>query len=142
MQRLLPDFGAALSVFNNSRDRLDLARAWDMPQGYSVPEMLSPSNCWALKRGKPHLNLAGSDNGNNLPGWWWGKDEKGQWRLLDTNSASDADLWFAYALTEAARRGPLDRRGQAAAAGGQSGRRGLGRSASICRLTSTRSTPS
>ncbi|MGE8405491.1 MAG: cellulose synthase complex periplasmic endoglucanase BcsZ [Pseudomonas sp.] len=48
-------------------------------------------------------NLAGSDIANNLPGWWWGKDEKGQWRLLDTNSASDADLWFAYALTEAAR---------------------------------------
>ncbi|MHA6194930.1 cellulose synthase complex periplasmic endoglucanase BcsZ [Pseudomonas wadenswilerensis] len=48
-------------------------------------------------------NLAGSDIGNNLPGWWWGKDDKGQWRLLDTNSASDADLWFAYALFEAAR---------------------------------------
>ncbi|MDU9394837.1 cellulose synthase complex periplasmic endoglucanase BcsZ [Pseudomonas sp. zfem002] len=48
-------------------------------------------------------NLAGSDIGNNLPGWWWGKDEQGQWRLLDRNSASDADLWFAYALFEAAR---------------------------------------
>ncbi|WP_425928059.1 cellulose synthase complex periplasmic endoglucanase BcsZ [Pseudomonas sp. NyZ201] len=48
-------------------------------------------------------NLAGSDIGANLPGWWWGKDDKGQWRLLDSNSASDADLWFAYALSEAAR---------------------------------------
>lgn len=48
-------------------------------------------------------NLAGSDIGNNLPGWWWGKDDQGQWRLLDSNSASDADLWFAYALSEAAR---------------------------------------
>ncbi|MGE8132382.1 GGDEF domain-containing protein [Novosphingobium subterraneum] len=55
-RRLLPGYGAALFVFNNSRDRLDLARAWDMPEGYSVPEMLSPSNCWALKRGKPHVN--------------------------------------------------------------------------------------
>lgn len=55
-RRLLPGYGAALFVFNNSRDRLDLARAWDMPEGYRVPEMLSPSNCWALKRGKPHIN--------------------------------------------------------------------------------------
>lgn len=31
-RRLLPGYGAALFVFNNSRDRLDLARAWDMPR--------------------------------------------------------------------------------------------------------------
>lgn len=48
-------------------------------------------------------NLAGSNIQKNLPGWWWGLDEKGAWRLLDDNSASDADLWFAYALLEAAR---------------------------------------
>jgi endoglucanase len=48
-------------------------------------------------------NLAGGDIQSNLPGWWWGLDEKGAWRLLDRNSASDADLWFAYALLEAAR---------------------------------------
>ncbi|WP_054105942.1 GGDEF domain-containing protein [Novosphingobium sp. AAP83] len=55
-RRLLPGYGVALYVFNNSRDRLDLARAWDMPQELPAPEMLSPSNCWALKRGKPHIN--------------------------------------------------------------------------------------
>lgn len=55
-RRLLPGYGAALYVFNNSRDRLDLARAWDMPEGFVAQEMLSPSNCWALKRGKPHIN--------------------------------------------------------------------------------------
>lgn len=48
-------------------------------------------------------NLAGSDIRSNLPGWWWGLDDKKSWRLLDRNSASDADLWFAYALLEAAR---------------------------------------
>lgn len=58
-RRLLPGYGAALYVFNNSRDRLDLARAWDMPEGYVTLEMLSPSNCWALKRGKPHINAPG-----------------------------------------------------------------------------------
>lgn len=60
-RRLLPGYGAALYIFNNSRDRLDLARAWDMPEGYVAPEMLSPSNCWALKRGKPHINAPGDD---------------------------------------------------------------------------------
>lgn len=58
-RRLLPGYGAALYVFNNSRDRLDLAQAWDMPEGYIAHEMLSPSNCWALKRGKPHINAPG-----------------------------------------------------------------------------------
>jgi diguanylate cyclase (GGDEF)-like protein len=58
-RRLLPGYGAALLVFNNSRDRLDLARAWDMPDGFVAPETLSPSNCWALKRGKPHINAPG-----------------------------------------------------------------------------------
>lgn len=48
-------------------------------------------------------NLAGGDIKQNLPGWFWGLDDKGQWRLLDRNSASDADLWFAYALIEAGR---------------------------------------
>ena len=33
-RRLMPDHGVALYVFNNSRDRLDLARSWDLPEGY------------------------------------------------------------------------------------------------------------
>ncbi len=52
---LLPGFPGALYVFNNSRDRLVLSTAWgrdhDMP-----PEAIAPDACWALKRGKPHLN--------------------------------------------------------------------------------------
>ncbi|MGF0241692.1 cellulose synthase complex periplasmic endoglucanase BcsZ [Rhodococcus sp. IEGM1300] len=48
-------------------------------------------------------NLAQGDIKSNLPGWFWGLDEQGKWRLLDSNSASDADLWFAYALLEAGR---------------------------------------
>lgn len=54
--RLLPDFGAALYIFNNSRDRLDLAGSWNMPEDYRPAESLAPGNCWTLKRGKPHLN--------------------------------------------------------------------------------------
>lgn len=55
-RRLLGGHGAALYVLNNSRDRLDLARQWDLPLGYVAPDSLAPSHCWALKRGKAHVN--------------------------------------------------------------------------------------
>lgn len=48
-------------------------------------------------------NLAQGDIQTHLPGWFWGLDEEGNWGLLDSNSASDGDLWFAYALLEAGR---------------------------------------
>lgn len=48
-------------------------------------------------------NLAQGDINTHLPGWFWGLDEHGEWILLDSNSASDGDLWFAYALLEAGR---------------------------------------
>lgn len=48
-------------------------------------------------------NLAGGDISKNLPAWFWGLREDGTWGVLDANAASDADLWFVYALLEAAR---------------------------------------
>lgn len=48
-------------------------------------------------------NMAGSDINQRLPAWLWGKNASGQWGVLDANSATDADLWVAYALLEAAR---------------------------------------
>lgn len=53
---LLPDFRGALYIFNNSRDRLDLACKWPRGDDSSPAEALVPGNCWALKRGKPHIN--------------------------------------------------------------------------------------
>jgi diguanylate cyclase (GGDEF)-like protein len=55
-QRLLPGFGGALYVFNNSRDRLDLAKSWNTSEAFCPGDTLLPGNCWALKRGKPHIN--------------------------------------------------------------------------------------
>jgi endo-1,4-beta-D-glucanase Y len=49
------------------------------------------------------VNLANGDLGTHLPAWLWGKDQNGEWKTLDTNSASDADLWMAYTLVEAGR---------------------------------------
>lgn len=58
--RLLPEFSGALYVFNNSRDRLDLVKCWNASDGFTPAKTLLPANCWALKRGKPHVNDAAS----------------------------------------------------------------------------------
>lgn len=41
-----------------------------------------------------HNNL--KTNTVGLIPWKWGKDKKDKWHLLDTNSATDANLWIAY----------------------------------------------
>jgi endo-1,4-beta-D-glucanase Y len=46
-------------------------------------------------------NLAQSDLSTHLPSWLWGRSSNGQWRTLDSNSASDADVWMAYTLLAA-----------------------------------------
>lgn len=48
-------------------------------------------------------NLAQGDLTLRLPAWNWGKAPDGQWKVLDANSAADADLWMSYALLEAGR---------------------------------------
>ncbi len=48
-------------------------------------------------------NLAHGDLSANLPAWLWGKSKDGDWKILDNNSASDADLWLSYTLLEAGR---------------------------------------
>ena len=48
-------------------------------------------------------NLAAGQLGDRLPAWLWGLRDDGKWGVKDENSASDADLWIAYTLLEAAR---------------------------------------
>ncbi|MHB8474638.1 MAG: cellulose synthase complex periplasmic endoglucanase BcsZ [Gammaproteobacteria bacterium] len=48
-------------------------------------------------------NLAAGQLGDKLPAWLWGLREDGSWGVKDENSASDANLWIAYSLLEAAR---------------------------------------
>ena len=47
------------------------------------------------------VNLASGDLTNHLPAWLWGHSKDNRWEVLDSNSASDADLWMAYTLLEA-----------------------------------------
>jgi endo-1,4-beta-D-glucanase Y len=49
-----------------------------------------------------HNNLCGSQLEKNLPARTWGRADDGAWRILDSDSATDADLWLAYTLGEAA----------------------------------------
>lgn len=48
-------------------------------------------------------NLADGDLTSHLPAWLWGRRDDGSWGVLDSNPASDADLWMVYALGEAGR---------------------------------------
>lgn len=48
-------------------------------------------------------NLAEGDLTSHLPAWLWGRKDDGTWAVLDSNSASDADLWMVYAIGEAGR---------------------------------------
>lgn len=48
-------------------------------------------------------NLAQGDLNKHLPAWLWGKDANERWGVLDPNSATDANLWLAYTLLQAAR---------------------------------------
>lgn len=58
--RLLPGLGGSLYIFNNSGDRLELSNTWNWLEGQAPAAMIIPSECWALKRGKSHLNLLGA----------------------------------------------------------------------------------
>lgn len=58
---LLRDFGGALYVFNNSRDRLALSTHWGMGEDIDLAETIGMQQCWALKRGKPHVNGPSSE---------------------------------------------------------------------------------
>ncbi|MFG6091421.1 cellulose synthase complex periplasmic endoglucanase BcsZ [Enterobacter soli] len=48
-------------------------------------------------------NLAGGDLHDRLPAWLWGQKDKDTWAVIDSNSASDADIWIAWSLLEAGR---------------------------------------
>jgi len=61
-------------------------------------------------------NLAAGDLRRSLPAWKWGRADDGRWRVLDANSASDADLWMVYALDQGARLWHRDTYGETARA--------------------------
>jgi len=72
-------YGLFFALVNNDRARFDHLLNWT------------------------RANMASGDLSTHLPGWLWGKNAAGEWKSLDSNSASDADVWMAYTLIEAGR---------------------------------------
>jgi endo-1,4-beta-D-glucanase Y len=72
-------YGLFFALVNNDRARFDKLLQWT------------------------EKNLAGSSLRAHLPAWLWGKQASGDWGTVDPNAASDADVWIAYTLLEAAR---------------------------------------
>lgn len=48
-------------------------------------------------------NLSQGDLTAHLPAWQWGRRDDSKWGVIDSNPASDADVWIAYTLGEAGR---------------------------------------
>lgn len=63
----------------NDRDRFDLILNW-------------------MQR-----EMAQNDLTRVLPAWKWGQRQGSDWGVLDSNPASDADMWLAYTLLQAGR---------------------------------------
>lgn len=76
-------------------------------------ELFDKLLCWTEE------NLAAGDLTKNAPAWLWGKNVKtvrvsgedgtvsnktvAAWEVLDSNNATDSDMWIAYSLLEAGR---------------------------------------
>jgi endoglucanase len=83
------------------------------PRAHTVSEAQAYALFFALVQGdRPTFerllrwtedNLAGGDLALRLPAWQWGRRDDGSYGVIDANSATDADLWLAYALGEAGR---------------------------------------
>ncbi len=86
-------------------ERSQKARTTSEGQAYSLFHALVANDPATFQRVLDWTtnNLAGGDLERNLPAWHWGRDKNGRWRVLDPNSASDADMWLAYSLLEAGR---------------------------------------
>jgi len=60
LPQVLPGLAGALYVHNHSRNMLMRMSLWGAPQ--ASPEMFAPSECWGLRRGKPHaVDRPGAD---------------------------------------------------------------------------------
>lgn len=91
--------GRVMSALTASRDSYSEAQSYAMFFALVANDAPTFERLW---RWSLH-NLAGGDLARRLPAWHWGRAADGAWRVLDANAASDADLWFAYALLEAGR---------------------------------------
>ena len=99
VQRCVQDDGRVVDISTPHMQSTSEGQAYGMLFALVAnrPERFDAMWRWAV------VNLAGGDISSRLPAWQWGLRNDGGWGVLDYNPASDADLWMAYALLEAAR---------------------------------------
>lgn len=99
LQRCVQDDGRVIDISTPPMQSTSEGQAYGMVFALIAnrPERFEAMWRWAV------VNLAGGDISSRLPAWQWGMRQDGSWGVLDYNPASDADLWMAYALLEAAR---------------------------------------
>ncbi|WP_434559409.1 sensor domain-containing diguanylate cyclase [Pseudomonas sp. R1-6] len=54
-QRLIPESEGEFFLYRNSADVLQQAASWGQAEGKNADVMLSPKDCWAIRRGRWHL---------------------------------------------------------------------------------------
>jgi endoglucanase len=108
-QRPWPLWGSYAARFIDAHGRVidpqGNARTTSEGQAYALFFSLTVNDraCFDRVLNWTQANLSNGDLQTRLPAWLWGKDKDGQWKTLDPNSASDADIWMAYTLVEAGR---------------------------------------
>lgn len=86
-------------------DRTTGGRTVSEGQAYALFFALVANDRPSFERilGWTEAQLCAGDCGRQLPSWLWGDRGAEGWGVIDPNAASDADLWIAYSLLEAAR---------------------------------------
>ena len=90
--------GRVQAASNAARDSYSEAQSYAMFFALVANDRKAFERIWRWTQQNLMVNGAGG-----LPAWSWGQAADGRWRVLDRNSAADADMWFAYALLEAGR---------------------------------------
>ena len=97
--RFIQNDGRVINLDTRAQDSVSEAQAYSLVLALIANDQAAFARILSWTRD----NLAAGDLTARLPAWQWGRKPDGTWGVLDANSASDADLWLAYALLEAGR---------------------------------------
>ncbi|MFP3868074.1 MAG: glycosyl hydrolase family 8 [Desulfobacteraceae bacterium] len=79
----------------NQQDSISEGQAYAMLRAVWIADQATFDRCYAWT--EAHLSRRQA-KGDHLLAWRWGQARRGQWQVLDWNSATDADLDYALAL--------------------------------------------
>ena len=82
------------------------AGAWELWDQFKATNLTPEGRVVDYSEAKLITTSRGKKLGENQPAWLWGIPDgkpNGTGKILDTNNATDSDMWIAYCLIEAAR---------------------------------------